>query len=85
MCTLCMYYTKSATKYIFISQGICPGKGTNRNEALHRWLNNLFNASKIGVRLAYALLMIVFDKMNHKEDTQSSLLEKDVVNNSIAK
>jgi hypothetical protein len=58
---------------------IAPGRGTNRNEALHRCLNNLFTASKIGVRLAYALLMIIFDKMNHKEDKKNRILEKGVV------
>ena len=54
------------------------GRGTNRNEALHRWINRLFNASKVGARLAYALLMFVFDRINHKDDSTNIPEEKSV-------
>ena len=36
--------------------GIKPGRGTNRNEALHRKLNHIMGASRYRVELAYALL-----------------------------
>ena len=36
--------------------GILPGRGTNRNERLHRDLNAHMSSSRYGVELAYALL-----------------------------
>ena len=36
--------------------GILPGRGTNRNERLHRNLNSLMSNSKYGVEFAYSLL-----------------------------
>ena len=36
--------------------GILPGRGTNRNERLHRELNKHMRQSRYGVELAYALL-----------------------------
>ena len=44
--------------------GIQPGRGTNRNENLHKDLNNIMSSSKYGVELAYALLTVFF---NHNE------------------
>lgn len=64
---------------IFHFLGIAPGRGTNRNEALHRWLNTLFSASKISVPLAYALLMMSFDLINNKEDSDKDIAEKEIV------
>ena len=52
----------------------CPGRGTNRNEALHRWISS---GSRVGVRLAYALLMIVFDRINHKDRKSSYVLPEE--------
>jgi hypothetical protein len=33
--------------------GVKPGRGTNKNEALHKSLNAYFRASRYGVELAY--------------------------------
>ena len=46
--------------------GIKPGRGTNRNEALHRKLNHIMCASRYGVELAYALLTTYFYQHNEK-------------------
>ena len=46
--------------------GIKPGRGTNRNEALHRRLNHIMCASRYGVELAYALLTTYFYQHNEK-------------------
>lgn len=40
--------------------GIQPGHGTNRNERLHKQLNNILSNSRYGVELAYALLTSTF-------------------------
>ena len=53
---------------------IAPGRGTNRNEALHRWIGHLLIGSRVGVRLAYALSMIVFDRINRKDRKSLYLL-----------
>ena len=39
---------------------IPQGMGTNKNEALHRRINPYFSTSRMGVRTAYALLMVLF-------------------------
>ena len=44
--------------------GIPPGAGTNRNERLHEHINAYFNRSRIGILLAYALLMVLFQAHN---------------------
>ena len=36
-----------------------PGVGTNRNEALHRYINPHFTQSRIGIQLAFALLTVL--------------------------
>ena len=46
---------------------IQPGRGTNRNERLHKHLNNIMNYSKIGVELAYAFLTTTMDGRNEKD------------------
>ena len=38
--------------------GIKPGRGTNRNESLHKDLNNIMSSSRYGVELAYALFTV---------------------------
>jgi hypothetical protein len=43
---------------------IPPGGGTNRNERIHHHINSLFNKSKMGVMLAYALLTVVLNSYN---------------------
>ena len=40
--------------------GIEPGRGTTRNERLHRELNNVLHSSRYGVELAYGLLSTTF-------------------------
>ena len=45
---------------------IKPGRGTNRDESLHKRINSFMKYSKVGVELAYALLMSEFDR--HNED-----------------
>jgi hypothetical protein len=44
---------------------ILPGRGTNRNERLHRELNKVLSSSRYGVELGYALLSCFF--FNHNE------------------
>jgi hypothetical protein len=44
--------------------GIPPGAGTNRNERLHEHINAYFHRSRIGILLAYALLMVLFQAHN---------------------
>lgn len=44
--------------------GIAPGRGTNRNESLHKDLNNIMSSSRYGVELAYALFTICLFKHN---------------------
>jgi hypothetical protein len=43
---------------------IPPGGGTNRNERIHHHINGLFNKSRIGIMLAYALLTVVLNSYN---------------------
>lgn len=52
--------------------GIKPGRGTNRNEALHKSLNAHFKASRYGVELAYMLLTTSFYQHNERVDAQNS-------------
>lgn len=51
--------------------GIKPGRGTNKNEALHKSLNSYFKASRYGVELAYMLLTTSFYQHNEKIDAQN--------------
>jgi hypothetical protein len=46
--------------------GIKPGRGTNKNEALHKQLNRIVSSSRYGIELAYALLSTIFFKHNEK-------------------
>lgn len=46
--------------------GIKLGRGTNRNEALHKQLNRIVSSSRYGIELAYALLSTIFFKHNEK-------------------
>lgn len=45
--------------------GIRPGRGTSRNESLHKNLNSIMSSSRYGVELAYALFTVCF--FNHNE------------------
>ena len=40
--------------------GIAPGRGTNRNERLHRYLNSHMANCKYGLEFAFALLTSTF-------------------------
>ncbi len=46
--------------------GIEVGGGTNRNEAFHRYIRNFFHKSRLGVLLAYALMMLIVCNFNEK-------------------
>ena len=65
--------TVEATKKLkhHISTGcisyIPPGAGTNRNECFHKQINSLFNRSKMGILLAYALLTVLIHAHNSSE------------------
>lgn len=52
--------------------GIQPGRGTNKNEALHKSLNAHFKASRYGVELAYMLLTTSFYQHNENVDAHNS-------------
>ena len=57
---------------------IRPGRGTNRDESLHKRINNFMKYSKVGTELAYALHMSVFDRYNEdmkKPSDRKSLLQ----------
>ena len=45
---------------------IMPGRGTNRNERLHRDLNQIVSSSRYGVELGYALITCTFHRHNEK-------------------
>lgn len=47
--------------------GIPVGGGTNRNEAFHRYINTFFHKSRMGILLAYALMMSIICHFNSKE------------------
>ncbi|CAB3984751.1 Hypothetical predicted protein [Paramuricea clavata] len=65
------HITKGCLSYIR------PGIGTNRDESLHKRINNFMKYSKVGTEFAYALLMSVFDHYNEDvkkpSERQSSL------------
>lgn len=50
--------------------GIHPGRGTNRNEALHKSLNSHMSSSRYGVEMAYMLLTTFFYNHNEKINAQ---------------
>lgn len=59
--------------------GIQPGRGTNRNEALHKYLNAHMKSARYGVEMAYMLLTTFFYNHNEKicaqrEKRQSKLV-----------
>ena len=49
--------------------GISPGRGTSRNERLHRDINSHMKSSRYGVELAYALISGTF--FNHNENIRA--------------
>ncbi len=52
--------------------GIRPGRGTNRNENLHKNLNSLMGSSRYGVELANALIATCLHKHNMKRSSTPS-------------
>ena len=50
--------------------GIAPGRGTNKNERLHRNLNAVLHSSRYGVELAYSLLTTTFYAHNERIASQ---------------
>ena len=46
--------------------GIKPGRGTNRNEALHKELNKIISSSRYGLELAFALFTSIFFQHNER-------------------
>ena len=60
---------------------IQPHRGTNRNEALHRYLNHYFQVPKMGVDVAYALLMTLLVIYNHKQRSKQDISHTSAVSN----
>ena len=58
--------------------GIEVGGGTNRNEAFHRYIRNFFHKSRLGILLAYALMMLIVCNFNDKE-TKGNIGKSSVV------
>ena len=54
---------KAHAKWLF---GIKPGRGTNRNEALHKELNKIVSSSRYGIELAFALFSSIFFRHNER-------------------
>ena len=50
--------------------GISPGRGTNRNERLHRDINTHMTSTRYGVELSYALLTKIFFRHNEHIDAR---------------
>ena len=59
------HITKGCLSYIK------PGRGTNRDESLHRRINNFMKYSKIGTELAYSLIVASFDTINEQRKEPS--------------
>ena len=51
---------------------IKPGCGTNKNENLHRCINQFFSRCRIGIPLAVALLTVLFHRHNQKLSTTAT-------------
>lgn len=49
--------------------GILPGRGTNRNERLHKDINTAMKSSRYGVELAYGLITV--SMFNHNENIRA--------------
>ncbi len=45
------------------------GCGTNRNEAFHQYIRTYFHQSRVGVLVAYALMMVIIYQFNNSEGT----------------
>ena len=63
---------------VHIKQGclsdINPGCGTNRNENLHHSINPFFSRCRMGIRLAMALLTVLFHRHNQKLSPASTAI-----------
>ena len=61
---------------------IPPGRGTNRNERIHHHINALFNKSKSGILLAYALLTVVLYSYNSTEKKHGRTISRPITTSS---
>ena len=61
-------YKKNLKKHMLNGclSGIKLGRGTNRNEALHKELNKIVSSSRYGLELAYALFSNIFFRHNER-------------------
>lgn len=59
--------------------GIPIGGGTNKNEAFHRYINTFFHKSRIGILLAYALMMTIICHFNTNTKHNSKPMFKPIV------
>lgn len=57
---------------------IPPGAGTNKNERFHHHINSLFKRSKMGILLAYALLIVVIHWYNSSEHKHGKLISRPI-------
>ncbi len=48
---------------------ISVGCGTNRNEAFHRYIRTFFHRSRVGILVAYALMMVIIYQFNSMDGT----------------
>ena len=55
---------------MWTGSGVSPGRGTNKNERLHRDINAHMTSTRYGVELAYALLTKIF--FGHNERIEST-------------
>ena len=58
--------------------GIPTGAGTNKNERFHHHINSLFNRSKMGILLAYALLSVVIHWYNSTQRKHGKLISRPI-------
>lgn len=54
------------------------GCGTNRNEAFHRYIRTFFHRSRVGILVAYALMMVIIYQFNSNEGTSRKKLVKPI-------
>ena len=52
------------------------GGGTNKNEAFHRYINQFFHKSRMGILLAYALMMAIICQFNSQEKSDKPIHKK---------
>ena len=57
---------------------IPTGCGTNRNEVFHRYIRTFFHRSRVGILLAYALMMVIIYQFNSSEGSSRKQLVKPI-------